>query len=88
MIWLSFFSLIKWLLGYKICSDAVNKKEYPGIIKELKLAVRNEKIGTKNKRTEPISERHFKQTVLFFVGYQDQNLNFEILKVKLHCFNN
>jgi len=52
------------------------------------LAVRNEKIGTKDKRTERISERHFKQTVLFAFGYQDQNLNFAILKVKFYCFNN
>jgi hypothetical protein len=52
------------------------------------LAVRNEKMGMKNKRTEPISERHFKQIVQFFFGYQDQNLNFAILKVKFYCFNN
>ena len=50
------------------------------------LAVRNEKMGMKNKKIEPISVWHFKQTVLFVFGYQDKYLHFAILKVKFYCF--
>ena len=46
------------------------------------VAVRNEKMGMKGKRTERISERHFRQTVLFVFGYQHLKLNFASLKVK------